>query len=411
MRAAAITGMGPVSALGIGTGAFWGALAGGRSGIRRLTRIEVPKHFCSVAAEVEVAPPDMLGREPESRGLQLSRMAARLAWDDAKPIAAPDRVALIVGTSIGNLDLIQAVGQNTLTRQFYPITGFRIFAHNAACEIARELNIRGPLQTVSSGCNSGADAIGLAMDWLELGRADCVLVGGVEAALTPWYFGAMTAARALSRAFNDQPERASRPFAVDRDGNVPGEGAAFMVLERPERAAQRGASVPAVVSGFASRAVGNRPAYDPTRPINDPDSMSRVMSLALEDAGLEAGALSAVSANGSASVFYDALEAHALAAVLGESLGSFRVHSIKGALGQTGAVTPVLQAIAAACSIREGVIPPTLNSENPDPALPALGLSGHARTGIVRHILANTIGFGGFYFASTVFSAPEFGGA
>lgn len=403
-RRAAITGMGPVCALGIDIGSFWRALIEGRSGIRTITRFELPGHMGSAVAEVsQVDPPKMVGREPMSRGLQLSRIAARRAFESAALRVDPERIGLIVGTSFGNLDLIEAILSSTDRHQYVPMTGFRVFTHNAACEIARELNIRGPTQTVSSGCNSGADAMGLALDWLQLGRVDAVLVGGVEAALTPSYFKAMTAARALSRKFNGDPQSASRPFAADRDGNVPGEGAAFVVMEPPDLARARGAKIAATMRGFASRAVGDRPAYDPRKPVYDPDAMIRVIRAALADAQLEPSQLSLISANGSSSVFYDRLEAAAIAAVLRDHLTQIPVSSIKGALGQTGAVTPVLQAISAALSIRDGTIPPTLNAERPDPELPAMTIHARATQAPVEHILANSIGFGGFYYASTVF--------
>ena len=216
----------------------------------------------------------------------------------------------------------------------------------------------------------------------------------------------MTAARALTTKFNDNPQAASRPFDTKRDGNAPGEGAGFLILESIEHAEKRKAKIRARVSGFANCAAGTRPAYDPFNPIFDTAPMLRTMRTALKDAGLAPEEISAVSANGSSSVFYDPLEAKAICELLGESASKIPVHSIKGALGQTGAVTPALQAIAAALSIENGVLPPTVNTAEQDSRCEIYLIANTAQEFSVKTILTNAIGFGGFYYASTIFSKP-----
>src|SRR5262249_38928992 len=231
----------------------------------------------------------------------------------------------------------------------------------AACEVASQLDIQGPIATLSSGCNSGMDALGVALDWIRAGRTDVVMVGGTEAELSPVFLHMMTAARALAVRYNKTPESASRPFDVGRDGNIPGEGAGFLVLEAPEFAERRKARVRARLCGFASRAVGRRAPYDPFNPIFNPAPMVRTMRAALGEAGIDAARVSAVSANGSASVFYDPLEAIAIRELFGEAADRVPVHSVKSMLGQTGAATPALQAIAAVLSLERGCLPPTTN--------------------------------------------------
>jgi 3-oxoacyl-[acyl-carrier-protein] synthase II len=260
------------------------------------------------------------------------------------------------------------------------------------------------VQTVSTGCNSGADAIGLALDWIRLGRCDAVLCGGTEAEINRSFYGGMTAARALTTKFNDAPEAASRPFDTKRDGNAPGEGAGFLVIESVEHAEKRNAKIRAKLLGFANCATGTRPAYDPFNPVFDIQPLLRTMRTALEDAGVQANGISSVSANGSSSVFYDPLEAQAICELLEEKSNSVPVYSIKGALGQTGAVTPALQAIAAVLSIENKILPPTVNVAEQDARCQINLVKNSAVEFESEIVLTNAIGFGGFYYATTVFS-------
>ncbi|HEY5920129.1 MAG TPA: beta-ketoacyl synthase N-terminal-like domain-containing protein [Kofleriaceae bacterium] len=405
-RTAVVTGLGPVSALGTGVDPFWRALVTGQSGTRRLTRLEPARRGCAVAAEVDDPPPLALDpANPQPRSVQLALAAARLAIADASLDADPERVGVVVGTGVGNLDLIEAALDQARTgERLAPSVAFRVFSHAAACEIARALDLRGPIATLTSGCNSGADALGMALDWIRLARADAVLVGGTEAELSPSFFKIMGAARALAVQHNDSPASASRPFDQRRDGNVPGEGAAFLVVESAEHAARRSARVRAAIHGYASRAAGDRPAYDPFNPAFLPDPMVRAIRGALADAGITARDVSAISANGSSSVFYDVLEATAIAEVFGAT--EVPVHSIKAGLGQTGAVTPALQAIAAVLTVEHNLIPPTPNVDELDPRCPLAIVRGEPLARPVEYVLAHAIGFGGYYFSAFVVGRP-----
>lgn len=367
---------------------------------------------CAVAVEVDEPRATPLERQaPVPRAVQLAVAAARLAYADAAVEADLERVGVVVGTGVGNLDLVASAADWLLKGQkISPVTAFRTFAHAAACEIVRELDLRGPIQTVSSGCNSGADALGVALDWIRLGRADVVLVGGVEAELTHAFMRVMEAARALATRFNHEPATSSRPFDRGRDGNVPGEGAAFLVLESEAHARKRGARVRGWLLGFANAAAGARPPYNPFTPATDPSPMVRTMRGALADASLSSRDVTLVSANGSSSVAYDRLEAAAIRQVFdpGEAASPVLVHSIKSMLGQTGAVTPALQAIAAVLSIEHGRIPPTINVTEQDEQCP-INLVKEGREADVRNVLTNAIGFGGFYYASAVFGREAAG--
>lgn len=407
-RSAAVTGLGPISSIGCDVESFWNNLVQGRAGFSDIQQRLTQKTRCKIAAAVTAIDPKPLGANPEvlARAVELALAAARLAWDDAQLDGQPaDRIGLIVGTGLGNLDYVEhclrASREGRLTS---PAAAFRSFAHAAACEISSALRITGPVMTVTSGCNSGMDAIGLALDWIRLGRADCVLVGGTEAELTDGFMQSMLAARALTCRYNDHPSGASRPFEAERDGNVPGEGAGFLVLESPAYAKHRRKKIRAKIAGYASRAAGKRPPYDPLNPVYDPTIMVRAFRAAAADAGIEPTSISAVSANGSSSIFYDPLEAKALDQFLGDRIGSVPVHSIKSMVGQTGAVTPALQAIAAVLSIQHGVLPPTINLDRIAPECLNLSLSAAPVHGRFSHILANAIGFGGFYASALIYS-------
>jgi 3-oxoacyl-[acyl-carrier-protein] synthase II len=396
-----VTGLGTVTAFGNDVGAFWGALTAGRSGLRAEPAFG-SEGTISAACVDEPARRPLKGMDAIPRAVQLAVLAAGLAWSDAGIGSTRERVGLVVGTGLGNLDALDCMSVSAHARErVNPAAAFRGFTHAAACEIAGILDIRGPMLTISTGCNSGADAIGVARDWLTLGRCDTVLVGGTEAELTPIFLTAMRAARALTRRNVDAPA-ASRPFDAGRTGNVPGEGAAFLVLENAQHATARAARAYAALTGFATLSAGRRPEYNPFDPPFDLSPLVDTMRAALNDAGLDPKDVAAVSANGSSSLFYDRLEAAAISQVFGH--GDVPVHSIKGALGQTGAVSSCLQAIVAALTIHHGVVPPTCNAEDLDPRCVIDLVRGASRACKAGAVLTNAIGFGGAYNTSMIFA-------
>jgi 3-oxoacyl-[acyl-carrier-protein] synthase II len=374
-----------------------------------MTRFPVGPRQCAVASQVHTISADALDPlNPMPRAMRLGLAAGESAWANSGVAGSVERerVGLAVGTGVGMSDLIEEVARRRAGGELVPpVCAYRGFGHALTCELLRRLDVRGPQATVTTGCNSGMSAIGMGLDWIRMGRADVVLAGGTEAEVTPGFWAAMSAAKALCTSWNHDPARASRPFDRKRGGNVPGEGAAFVVLERESHALSRGAKPIARVLGWASRGSGMRPPYDPFNPTPDPEPLVRTMREAMRDADIAESDVGIVSANGSASVFYDAMEAQAIASVFGAKLGG--VHSIKGALGQTGAVTPALQVCAAAMAVRDGVAPPTINCDDPDPACPIdIVASGPRVFDRTRAVLCNAIGFGGQYYDAMVFGSP-----
>lgn len=402
-----ITGIGPVSAIGFGVDSFWTALVAGTSGIGPITRCDVSRSPSKVGAEVKDfsigrAVTEWYGRGL-SRAVQLGIAAAIEAIDDSGLTldgSTRDRFGVYAGTSVGNLDRIFSLRDQwtrgvPISRQ----TSFQVIHHAAACVIGSLLDLTGPTHTTSTGCNSGMDALGHAAQAIALGVVDGMIVVGTDSELVPEIMAALNRSSSLATRWNDQPARASRPFDRDRDGNVIGEGAAAFVVESIEHATRRGARVYAEVAGYAVRSAGRR-RYDPASPDMNPEVAAAALRTAMQQAGWGGDRVDAVNANGSSSRSYDAIEGQALGLLFGGELEHVHVHSIKGALGQHGAGSSALQVAAGCLTIARGVVPPTLNCDQLDPACGPLPV---VRTPISRptsRVLVHSIGLGGFYYSA-----------
>lgn len=404
-----ITGVGPVSALGRGRSAFWSGLVEGRSGLRSVRADDPASGACTVAADVSDPP-----RRPwsttnqTSRAAELASFAAELGWADSGlgTDVNMDRVGVAVGCGAGNLDVIEsAIGRMLQGKRLPPLTAFHAFTHASALAIVDVIGATGPITTVSTGCTSGLDAVAVAVDWIRLGRADVVVAAGTEAELVPFFLTAMNSGLGLSREWSGSPEGASRPFDARRSGNVPGEGAGVIVLESRAHAARRGADILARIASVASISAARSPHRVGT-PKADPSPLVRSMRLALEQADVDVQAISSICANGSSSVAYDPIEAAAYRELLGARARLVPIYSVKGALGQTGACSPIFQLMAAALSIREGLLPPTLNHEEPERDL-GIQVVTRKRAWTSSAVLVHAIGSGGAYSATAVLSDSE----
>jgi 3-oxoacyl-[acyl-carrier-protein] synthase II len=415
---AVVTGVGPVSAIGCGRNDFWDALTAGRHGFGPITLCDASRSPSKVAAEVKdfhlggyVEHGDVLARRLP-RPVQMALAASVLALHDAEvDLAAcdPDRLGLAVGTSVGNLDQAIASYQHwEKDGKAPPHTAFYAFNHSAACFVSSFLDLRGPLLTISQGCNSGLDALGQALRLIESGSVDAMLVVGTDCEVAPAVLAALNASGSLSTRWNDEPGRASRPFDARRDGNVIGEGAAALLLESEAHARKRKARIYARLAGFRIAAAGSGRTYSHDRPELDLAPCVRAFRGALADAGWQTDDVDLVNANGSSSVLYDKVEALALAEVFGPRLPEVRVHSQKSMLGQHGAGSSALQAVAACLALRRGSAPPTINCEDLDPACGPLRVLREAETFHPRRVLVHAIGLGGFYYSVAAFAdVPE----
>ena len=411
-----VTGLGPVSAIGCGRNAFWEALEAGRHGIGPITLCDTAASPSKIGAEVKgfrldtfVEKGGILGRHTP-RPIQLALAASVLALHDAEldlDACDPDRLGIHMGTSVGNLgDMFRLRDHSEAEGRLPPHAAFHAFNHSAACVLSSFFNIRGPIHTTSSGCNSGIDALGQSLRMIQAGAADAMLVVGSDCELVPEVILALNASGSLATRYNDRPGAASRPFDRNRDGNVIGEGAAALLLEAEPHARARGARVYARIAGYQVCSAGRNRQYSHDAPEIDLRPCVRAFRGAMDEAGWQPADVDLVNANGSSSVIYDRLEGMALAEVFGERLPKVRVHSIKSMLGQHGAGSSALQAVTACLSIRRGTVPPTINHDDPDPACGPLRIVARAERVEVEKVLVHSIGLGGFYYSVAAFEKP-----
>ncbi|MBX3374893.1 MAG: beta-ketoacyl-[acyl-carrier-protein] synthase family protein [Phycisphaeraceae bacterium] len=412
-----VTGLGPISAVGVGHDVFWPNLLAGRHGFGPITLCDATDSPSKIAAEVRelnldaIVPAGAALARRLPRPTQFALAAAQLAWFDAaipdRPID-PERAGIVIGSSVGNLEAMREAAARARVDPSGRIpahAAFHLFNHSATCLLASSFDLRGPVGTTTCGCNSGIDAVGHAARLIEAGEADVMLAIGTDCEVVPEVLASLNAAGALVVRYNDEPGRASRPFDRGRGGNVIGEGAAALLLESEAHARRRGARIYARCVGYRQDASGSR-RYSATEPDEDIAPCARVLRALLADAGWNPADVDAYNANGSSSVVYDRVEARALAAVFGDSFASLPVHSIKSMLGQHGAGSSALQAAAACLAIHTRVLPPTINCEDPDPGCGPLRIRAVAEARPLARVLMSAIGFGGFYYASAAFAAP-----
>ncbi len=415
-RRVVVTGIGPVSAIGSGRNEFWDALMAGRNGFGPVTLCDVSDSPSKIGAEVKAFD---LERYLD-RGGQLARFtprptqfalaAAVLALHDSEldvDACDPERFGIHVGTSVGNFQAV--MDSCSLRAKGLPVpphTAFHGIHHSIACVVSSTLNIRGPIHTTSSGCNSGLDALGQSLRLIQSGAVDRMLVIGTDCELVPEVFAALNASESLATRWNDDPARASRPFDRGRDGNVLGEGAAALLLEAEDVARARKARTYARLAGYHVASAGYNRQYKHKDADVDLRPCVRALRGAIVDADWQVEDVDLVNANGSSSVAYDRIEALALGETFGECLPDVPVHSIKSMLGQHGAGSSALQAVTACLAIRRRGIPPTINHDDPDPACGALPVVTEALAHAPQRVLVHAIGLGGFYYSAAAFEAP-----
>lgn len=408
-----VTGLGPVSAIGCGRNEFWTALLSGRHGFGPITLCDASQSPSKIAAEVKdfrleryISRGDILARRTP-RAVQLALAASVLALHDAEidlDACDADRLGVFVGTSIGNLDVIMSLRERLSNlADVPPHTAFHCFNHSAACVLSSFFNIRGPVHTTTSGCNSGIDAVGQAMRLIQAGAVDAMLVVGSDCELVPEVLAALNASGSLATRFNDDPGHASRPFERARNGNVIGEGAAALLLESDAHARRRRARIYARVAGYHVASAGQNRQYSHDRPELDTRPCARAMRGAMAEAGWPPEKVDLVNANGSSSVLYDKLEGVALGQVFGDALSDVRIQSQKSMLGQHGAGSSALQAVGACLAIRRGAVPPTINYDDPDPECGPLRVVTAAEPLELERVLVHSIGLGGFYYSAAAF--------
>jgi 3-oxoacyl-[acyl-carrier-protein] synthase II len=412
-----ITGIGVVTPIGIGLEPFWKGLHEGRSAVKRIDRFDPSGFRSQVAAQVDdFDPTDFMDARTASRldrFSQFSIAAGRLAMADAglEPGASrgprADRFAVYVGSALGGIAYAEEQHERYLERgirSVAPNLALAVFGGAAPANLGISLGLRGPVLSNANSCAAGAVALGEAMHLIRSGTADAALAGGVEAPLSALCFGAFDIIRALSAGHNDRPAEASRPFDVERDGFVMGEGAALLVLEAAEIAERRGAIPYAELRGYAATS----DAYHMVQPRPDGLQAARAARLALADGRMRATDIDYVSAHASSTPLGDAAEALAIARALGRRAREIPVAGTKAYYGHPLGASGAIEAAISALAIKRGWAPGTVNLEQVDPRvrehLPCV--TAGPIEGQFGGVLSTSFGFGGLN-AALAFSTPR----
>jgi 3-oxoacyl-[acyl-carrier-protein] synthase II len=400
-RRVVVTGMGTITPVGNDVATTWRSLIEGKSGTAPITKFDASNFPVKFAAEVKgFNPLDFMDRKEAKRADQYTQYAvaaARQAMTNAGLVERngmdPDRIGVIIGSGIGGLksfeeqhDVYRERGVGKISPFFIPM----FIADIAAGIVSMMFNAKGPNYATVSACATSAHAIGDAYRTIQYGDADVMITGGAEATVTPMAIGGFANMKALSER-NDSPETASRPFDATRDGFVMGEGAGVLILEELEHALARGATIYAEIVGYG--ATGD--AYHLTAPAPDGEGAQRAMKRALKDAGLEPKDIQYINAHGTSTPANDFNETRAIKAVFGDYAAKVNVSSTKSATGHMLGAAGAVEAVVSAMVVGTGIIPPTINYQNPDPELDLNYTPNKSVERDVNAVLSNSFGFGG----------------
>lgn len=399
-RRVVITGVGAISPLGMTARANWESLLAGRSGISTITSFDTSGLPVHIAGEVREFDPGQFMNAKEarrmSRASQLVVAAAAMAFVDAglpTPVDDGERMATVIGTGAGGLEVADRELQNLRQRGFsrvspFALTGF--LPNMPAHHVSVLAGSKGPISTVVAACASGTQAIGEATELMRHGRADMAVAGGVEGLIHPTSIGAFARIGALSQR-NDAPEQACRPFDRGRDGTVLSEGAGVVILELLERAQARGVRIYGEVLGYGS----SSDAFHITAPDPDGAGALRAMQWSLDDAGVTPAQIDYINAHGTATPMNDAMETAAIKALFGARAYQIPVSSSKSVLGHALGATGALEAIYSLYALGESIIPPTWNYADPDPECDLDYVPNAPRPAVLKTVLTNSFGMGG----------------
>jgi len=399
-RRVVVTGVGLVIPTGIGVETAWRNICAGKSGIGPLTRFDVSKFETKIAGEVKGFDPALTIEKKEIKRMdlfvQFALAATKEALEDAQLNITPEnceQVGVIVGTGLGGLPTFEKnhialleKGPGRVSPFFIPM----LIANMASGHIAMQFGAKGPNTCVVTACATGAHSIGDAFRAIQYGDADAIISGGTEANIAPLTIAGFNAMKALSTR-NDEPEKACRPFEKNRDGFVVAEGAGIMILEELELALKRKTKIYAEVAGYGY--TGD--AYHITAPSPNGDGAARCMRMAIKDAGLRPEDIDYINAHGTSTELNDLTETQAIKTVFGEYAKKVPVSSTKSMTGHLLGAAGSTEAIFSVLSMRDGILPPTINYEEPDPECDLDYVPNVARRQRVDVAMSNVFGFGG----------------
>jgi 3-oxoacyl-[acyl-carrier-protein] synthase II len=399
-RRVVITGVGLITPLGIGVSETWEGLCSGKSGIGEITRFDTTNFKTKIAGEVKnFNPEDFLPTKEAKRTepfIAYAIAAARMAVEDSGlkiDSSNGDRVGVITGCGLGGLGIMERTiisvdkrGPKRVSPFFIPM----MIGNMAPGMISIHFGAKGPNSSIATACAAGAHAVGNSFKIIQRGAADAMITGGVEAVVTSTCVAGFNAMKALSTR-NDAPEKASRPFDRDRDGFIVGEGSGIIILEALENALERGAHIYAELTGFGMSGDG----YHMTSPAPDGDGMIRCMKAAVDDAGISYGEVDYINAHGTSTQLNDLYETRAVKSVFKDKAYSIPISSTKSMTGHLLGGAGGIETVFTALTIHEGVIPPTINHENPAEECDLDYVPNVARKKNVKIAMTNSFGFGG----------------
>ncbi len=395
-----ITGQGVLSPVGSGVEKFWASLVAGKSGIRPITHFDASKFDCRICGDViDYNPLDHFNTKEVrhlSRFVQLAVVAAKEAVKNSKIDLTRtdlDRVGVIIGSGIGSLRTAEEEYETHLAKGPSRISPFlipKIIVNEAAGQVSIMTGARGPSTCVTTACASATNAVGDALRFIQYGDADVMIAGGTESATTILGVGGFAALKALSKR-NNEPEKASRPFDLNRDGFVMAEGAGVIILETLEHAKKRNAPILAEVVGYGRTS----DAYHVTAPDETGRGAAKAMELALKDAGITPADVSYINAHGTSTKLNDAVETLAIKNLFKEYAKRVPVSSTKSMTGHLLGAAGAVELIACVLAIRDNIIPPTINYETPDPECDLDYVPNVSRKANVNIAMSNSLGFGG----------------
>ena len=399
-RRVVVTGLGMVSPLGTGVEKSWQALVQGKSGVAKITKFDPTGFDTQIAAEVkDFVPENFIDKKEMKRMdifIQYAMASAVMAMEDAQLKITPanaDRVGVVVGAGLGGLTTIEAFHKTLLERGPGRISPFFIpmlIVNEAPGQISMRFGAKGPNASMVTACATGNHNIGDAWRMIQRGDADAIIAGGVEATITPLAVSGFNAMKALSTR-NEEPEKASRPFDKNRDGFVMGEGAGIIILEELTGALDRGAKIYAEIVGYGL--TGD--AYHITAPSPDGEGAARCMQMALASGGIAPEQVDYINAHGTSTYYNDIYETIAIKTVFKEHAKKLPISSTKSMTGHLLGGAGGVEAIFTILTLCQGIIPPTINYETPDPDCDLDYVPNVARKADVRLALTNSFGFGG----------------
>lgn len=399
-RKVVVTGVGPIASIGKDKDTFWKSLIEGKSGVSRIERFDPTDFASQIAGEIKDFDAEVYIEKKEARRMdrfcQFAVAASQLAVQDADIDFTKinlDRAGVFLGTGIGGIETLEEQHKVLLNKSPKRVSPFFIpmmIANIGAGNISMIFGLKGPNLTIVTACASSTNSIGEAFKIIQRGDADVILAGGAEAPITPMAVAGFCSMKALSTR-NDEPEKASRPFDKCRDGFVIGEGAGMVVLEALEHAQKRGAKIYCEVVGYGTTA----DAYHLTQPAPGGEGAAKSMAMAIHDAGIKPEDINYINAHGTSTPYNDKFETMAIKSVFGDYAYKLPISSTKSMLGHLLGASGAIEFVATALAVKTGIVPPTINLDEPDPECDLDYVPIKQRSLKLNYAMSNSFGFGG----------------